>query len=361
MRSRRRTNLLWGLALLALALILLLRALQILPQPLFDLLARAWPALLILAGLSILLRARVGFGSGIALLISAALVVGIAALGFSNRAAQQRDDYKQSLDQNVADSVTLLRLQIHTLATDVEVLPRQGAERQVTGQFVGSLDSMVEFSYDEEGVEANLTVTEQQASQFPNLDTIGRGALHLELPPDLPLDIEVQAADGSVSMNMVGLSVERMNLDLQHGNALVTLPHYMPVASAPGDLLGTLIAHQGDLTLLIDLDIAAQLDLDVGVRPQYDPNYYNYLSVSQPAGSAQYQCGRYCAALRRLRPRRTGHRAQSQPVEPDLAPLFGEIGIKNHTDFVSFGACTRSAPGVYLSQVYPNITQIDLR
>jgi hypothetical protein len=241
-------------------------------------LARAWPALLVLAGLSIILRSRVGFGSGIALIISLIVAGGIAALGFSSRATQQRSDYQEPLAQVIAPSVTVLRLQIRSLATDIELLPRSGAERQVTGEFAGSAESRVEVVYDEVGVDANLTITERQASQFPRLENIGRGTLRIELPLDLPLDIDIQGASGTVTLNTVGLSVERMNLNLLSGDALVTLPQYDPLMSGPEDTLGTLAARDGDLTLLIDLDLAAQLELDVGARPIYDPNFYNYLS-----------------------------------------------------------------------------------
>ncbi len=84
--------------------------------------------------------------------------------------------------------------------------------------------------------------------------------------------------NGTVSLNMGDLAVERMNLDLHAGDALVTLPHYDPVLSEPTDTLGTLAVRGGDLTLLINSDIAVQLELDVGARPEYDPNVYNYLS-----------------------------------------------------------------------------------
>jgi hypothetical protein len=269
---------LWGLALLVLALVLALRSMQLLPETVFDLLARAWPALLVLAGLSIILRARVGFGSGIALIVSLLLLGGIAALGFSSRATQQRSDYRETLAQTISPAATLLRVQIRTLATDIELLPRGGGERQVTGEFVGSAESQIEITYNEAGVDGNLLIAEQQASQFPRLENIGRGTLRLELPPDLALDIDLQAASGTVTLNTVGLAVERMNLNLLRGDALVTLPMYDPLASGPEDTLGTLAAREGNITMLIDLDLAAQLELDVGARPIYDPNFYNYLS-----------------------------------------------------------------------------------
>lgn len=280
MRARRRTNFLWGLVLLGVAAVVLAKALGLLPEPIFDLLARAWPALLVLAGLSTILRPRVFFGSGVALLLTLLLVGVAAALAFSTRATQQREDYRAPVEQAVNAGVTLLRVQIRTLATDVELLRRVGSDRTISGEFVGSAESLVEVVYNEGAVEADLSVIEQQANPFPMLEKMGRGTLRLEFPADLPLDIDLAGLNGAVTLNMSGLAVERMNLDLQSGNALVTLPVYDPLGSGPDDALGTLAVRSGDITLFVDPQIAARLELNragSGIDPVFDPIVYNYL------------------------------------------------------------------------------------
>ncbi len=280
MRARRRTNLLWGLALLAAAAVAMARALGVLPEPIYDLLARTWPALLVLAGLSIVLRPRVIFGSGVALLITLVLVGGVAALAFSTRATQIREDYREPVEQTVSGNVTLLRVRIRTLATDIELLRRVGAERVISGEFVGSAESRVEIIYNEGAVDADFSLMEEQANPLPMLENIGRGTLRLEFPAELPLDIELVGLNGSATLNMSGLAVERMNLDLQTGNALVTLPVYDPLGSGPDDPLGTLAVRDGDITLFIDPQIAARLELNrggSGIDPLFDPIVYNYL------------------------------------------------------------------------------------
>ncbi len=71
MRVKRRTNVLLGLVLLAAALVVLLNMLHMIPAPVFDLFIRSWPVLLVLVGLTILLRSRVALGGLLALIISA--------------------------------------------------------------------------------------------------------------------------------------------------------------------------------------------------------------------------------------------------------------------------------------------------
>jgi len=73
-----------------------------------------------------------------------------------------------------------------------------------------------------------LTVREVRPNTFPLLSAVGRGQLRLELPADLPLDVNFNGVQGSFSLNMSGLALERLNMDAQNGSVLVTLPEYDP-------------------------------------------------------------------------------------------------------------------------------------
>lgn len=277
---QRRTNLLWGVVLLAAAAVIVLRAFGLVPDGIFDLAARAWPALLVFGGLALFLRGRVPAGGLAALLISAALVAGVAAYAFSTRATQERDDYRQAVNQPVGAGVTLLRVQVDMLNTDVELV-RALEERLVIGQFVGSTESLVWTEYAEAGDgTAALAVRETQPNPYPLLEAVGRGRLRLELPPDVALDIDFNGANGSASLTLSGLAVERLNMDLRRGSALVTLPDYDPLGSPEDAVLGVLAVRDGDLTIFVPDTVAARLELSgaSGIPPLYDAATYNLLA-----------------------------------------------------------------------------------
>lgn len=280
MRIRRRTNPLWGLIVLAAALVVLGRTLGVVPEAVFDLIVRAAPALLVLAGVSFLLGDRVPLGGLIALIVTLVLVAVIAVTAFSTRATQQREDNRQPIEQAIPPEVTLLRVRIQTLATGADIISTAGSTN-VTGEYVGSTDNQIEVSYEQlADNSATLTLRETQASAFPRLETVGRGALQLQLPTGIPLDVEYLGSDGDLVLNMDGTSLERLNVTVERGNVVVTLPAYNPLFSQPGDLLGTLTARAGDLAMLIPSDVAARLELErggSGIEPQFDPNVYNYL------------------------------------------------------------------------------------
>jgi hypothetical protein len=280
MSIQRRTNPLWGLVLVAIAAVLVARALGYIPAGVFDLILRAWPVLLVLAGLSFLLRNRLPLGGGIALMISGVIVVGLATAAYSGRASQQRNDYRQTIDQPMS-GVTLLRLRVEGLTTGVEFLPSLSNVPSVTGDFSGSAESRLEVNYEQAADNsATLTLREVQPGGFPMLESVGRGTLRVELPPDLPVDLDFTGRDGDVILNLAGLELERLNLFVTRGDVVITLPEYQPVLSDDGGSNGTMTTRDGDLAIFIPSQVAARLELNregSGIEPLYDANIYNYL------------------------------------------------------------------------------------
>jgi hypothetical protein len=272
MNVQRRTHFIWGLVLLGVALVILLRALGMIPAGVDDLINRAWPALLVFGGLAVFLRERLPLGGG--------LVAAMTTVAFSNRSIEMRDDYREPIALTVADSITLLRVQIVTLSTDVELV-RSLEARAISGEFVGSSESRLQVDYNEAPDNtAALVITETQPNEFPMLDAVGRGRFQLELPAGVLLDVDFRGATGTLTLNMSDLSLERLNFNLAQGNSVVTLPSYRPQASQPDASLGTLIVQDGDLRLVIPSDVAARLELQrggSGLEPLFDALIYNYL------------------------------------------------------------------------------------
>lgn len=277
--AKRRKNLLFGLLPVVVAVVLLLGQLQTLPDGLQDLIIRAWPALLVTVGLALLLRGRGFLGQFAAVVVSVVLVVGIAVTAYSSRVTQERDDQQLTIEQEIDEDVLLLAVNISTLNTDVEVIrAAQGAEDRITGEFIGSTESLITLDYDDISQEtiATFTLEETQADQFPLLEAVGRGTLRLELPPDVPLVLAFVGDDGDVTFNMNALELERLNIDLQSGNALVTLPAYEPLSPGVQGRPGELSVRNGDITIIVPSEVAARLELNRGgndIRPEFPQSY----------------------------------------------------------------------------------------
>lgn len=280
MKIKRQTNFIWGLVALAVSIVILLRALDVLPAGIYDLLIRAWPALLVLFGIGTLLRNRIPLGNLIALIVSVALVGGLAASAYSSRATQERSDYQETIAQPIDAGITLLRVSVNTLGTDVEIV-RSLTAGAVSGQFTGSSENLLTTTYNELGDgTADLRIIESRTSEFPMLEAIGRGRLLLEIPAGVALDVSFIGQEGNVSLNLDGLSLERLNMDLVKGNAAVSLPNYKPLGSAPDATLGALVVRDGNITLAVPPTVAARFTLNrggTGVRPDFDSTLYNLL------------------------------------------------------------------------------------
>jgi hypothetical protein len=280
MRVRRRTNLLWGLIVLVIALVVVAQALGLLPVAIYDIVVRSWPVLLVIVGLSLLLRGRVPVSNLIAVIVSLILVGGIAVYAYSSRAQERRTDNTQPISQPLGEGLGLLRVRVNTLGTDVEILRAVNAAA-IEGSFVGSTESVIDLTYEEPGDgSATFTLRETRPNSIPMLAALGRGHLSLEVPPDIPVDIELIGADGEATLNLRETALERLNLDLARGNALVVMPNYKPILAQDGSPQGTLAVRSGDITVVVPSTVAARLDLDrggSGIDPEYDPNAYNFL------------------------------------------------------------------------------------
>ncbi|MBK8021584.1 MAG: hypothetical protein IPK19_09175 [Chloroflexi bacterium] len=278
---RRQTELIWGLIAVALVAWWVARSLGALPSGLDDFILRALPALLILIGLTYLLRRRIPLSSGVALALTALIVAGVGYAAYSSRASQMRSENEQLVSQTVNPELDLLRVRVGTLATDVELIAGTASD-VVGGQFVGSSDNTVEVDYQELGDgTATLTLFETRKSgEFPMLETVGRGTFRLDLPVDIPMDIEFVSDQGGVVLNMAGVALERLNVTASNGDLVVTLPDYNPIYSQPEDVLGTLEASTGALVLVVPSTVAARLELNAlssGIAPEFDPTQYDEL------------------------------------------------------------------------------------
>ncbi len=269
-----RRNLLWGIVPVLVAAFWLLRG--GLPPGLEDLVTRAWPALLVLAGLSLLLRGRVPLADLAAVALSVGLVAGLAFTAYSSRASQQRDDQQLPIQQDISAGITLLAVNVTTLNTQVEVIGT-GADGVISGQFTGSSQHTLtlDFVEREDGI-AEFTVTESDSGQFPLLEAVGRGTLRLELPPDVALVVAFNGREGNATFNLNTLALERLSIDLQRGDALITLPAYAPVSPNPQESPGQFIVREGNITVFLPENVAARLELNRAgnnIRPQFDERY----------------------------------------------------------------------------------------
>lgn len=280
MNLSRRKNLLLGFLVLMVCALWVIDTFNLLPAYLQDIVNRSTPILIVFFGLWHLLRRRLPLGTLVAFVLSVVVLAGVIFQAFSLRADRYLDAQQVPIQYNINPAILLVRVRLQTLNTDVELvrLPEGSPSKIISGQFIGSSESDLTVSYLEEADNtATFALTEVQLNPFPLLETIGRGKLLIELPSDTPIDIQLETLDSPITLNMSGLRLERLNVKVQRGDVILTLPSYDPAFSNPEDVLGTIAVLEGDVLIRVPSDVATRFDMSNsnGSNPTYDSTLYD--------------------------------------------------------------------------------------
>ena len=284
MLVKRRTNIIWGLLAFGIALMVLLYNLEVIPAGLYDWLSRSWPILLVVTGLIWLLRGRIPLGSIAAVALSGAMLGGVGLVAYSNQVDERRTENEVTLTQEISDEATLVVVNVNLINTDFTL--QHGTGDAISGTFTGSAESEIVANYDDSGVvTVEYTIDETQPNQFPRLDAIGRGTFDLRIPEmdNREVAINVTLDDGLVTLNLSDLPLRLLTLNLENGNAVVTLPEYQPILFDPAERPGQLTVNNGDLTIIVPDDIDARVIFDrrgSGIEPEFDGAYINQRDLS---------------------------------------------------------------------------------
>ncbi|PJF35497.1 MAG: hypothetical protein CUN49_10300 [Candidatus Thermofonsia Clade 1 bacterium] len=243
------------------------RLLNLIPTALADLLSRAAPALLIALGLALLLGRRARYGNLIALSVTAGLVGLVAAISFNREANLFREDYVETLEYTLPPNVTSVRLSADLRRTEVAVRSAEG--RNLSGEFRGSLESLLTPSYRVEGDTAILELQETQREALLKLDQIGRGRLVLNLPANVIVaSLTVNVAQGDLMLEAEQLVLRDVRITLASGN----------LSAQFGRSVGLLadLKASGDITVRVPSDLAAEIALrgSGANAPRFDEAIY---------------------------------------------------------------------------------------
>jgi multidrug transporter EmrE-like cation transporter len=280
-RIKRQSNLGLGLLAVVLAGVALATSLNAIPASMADWLWRGAPAVLVLIGLAVWLRYRAPFSAVLALVATVILVSGVALFAYNTRATQPRDQQQLPIDQPLDADVTLLRVALLTLDTDLRIEPT--TERAIRGQYIGSNAStiVIDFTSGSNG-DANFSLQETRNTQLPSLADVGRGQLLLQIPVGIAVDVGYRGGQGAAEFSLSGVSLERLNIAQGVGDVLVTLPLYDPIGTAGDGSLGTWQTGNGRVTVVVPREMGASFTLDrrgSGLLPLYDDTIFTYLGT----------------------------------------------------------------------------------
>lgn len=274
-----RGNLLWPLLLVALGAAWLLVALDAVPEAMGDVLTRAWPALLVLLGLELLVgRRRITLAgralpmSLLALLVMLIALGGVVALAYREQGDSLRTDNVQVFDQALDATLSRVEVIAALQRTAITAGPSEQDARSLAATYRGSRGHTITMAWDAQaGAAGSLAIDETAGEAIPRLEDYGRATLDLALPAKTViglLRLDSKAGDGALDLQT--LQIERLEVTLKDGSLAVTLP--------AGEVLsGRLRVEGGDLELRVPPQVALTITLAEGSgEPAYDYNDLRY-------------------------------------------------------------------------------------
>lgn len=227
-------SLFWPIMLIGAGLVLLLAQTGVIRQLDWWALLRLWPVLLILAGVDVLFSRRAPLVGGLLGLGVVALVLLSASLGSTER--NQRQDHPTffdklagrtavqhtSLAEPLGDAESLrLRVDAGQFPVEISALDDSGNLLEAEVDHVGRL------RFDATGGHARRIVMREEYRSFRWATGFGfaeERSWDIGINPDVSLDMSVDGGSGSVSLDLVGLELANLELDVGSGSLSADLP-----------------------------------------------------------------------------------------------------------------------------------------
>lgn len=260
MRNRRRSmrsgSVAGALILIVLGFLWLLNNLGYLPPGFWYNIWRFWPVILIIVGLDLALR---GFSNWFALpVLLLAVVAIVGAILLVTPSLPTMGTVTESLSQELAD---LSQARIH-LQVDRGILHVGGlgerSDQLIEGQFSHDGSIVIEREFSASSGSGDLKLADRYEAFFPFWfflkDT--RNDWTVELTSRIPLELEVDADDSQLDLNLNDLVLEAVSVELDDCTGEIAVP-------SSGGRNVSLSLDGSDLTVRIPADVAARVQLQL--------------------------------------------------------------------------------------------------
>lgn len=265
-KPRERANILGPVLLIATGVVLLLNTMGVLDWSVWLSIIRLWPVLLIAAGLDLLLGRYSTWGS----LLAALLVIGVlaGALWLAEQdqapggAGLVAEDLRQPLGEATSAEVVISpatgRLQIYALPEAADLV-------QGTVYRARSEELQQDF---QPGTRASYRLESEGESWVPfGTWAMDRRVWQVGLTPGAALDLKAEMGAGEVVLDLTGLQMERLEVDMGLGRIEVRLP-------AAGRFEASVEGAIGETVILIPDGLGVRLTANTGLAVRNLPDGY---------------------------------------------------------------------------------------
>lgn len=266
-KPRKRRGIVGPTLLILVGLVLLLNNLGVLPWSVWGVVWRAWPVLLILVGLDLLIGRR-HWWSTLALVVITILVIGaVVWLGWMvlPTGPASREVFTRDLGATRPDVV---RVHLEHGVAELTVRASEDASRLIEARIRKGPGETIQTQ--ETGSEREIAFTLSSRSApgralIPFPDMLGRW--DIELGPAVPLELDLQAGVGESDLDLTGLALRRLDIRGGVGAAEIALPK-------AGDIRARVDGGLGALTVRVPRSLAATIRVEGGLGAVDVPSSY---------------------------------------------------------------------------------------
>ncbi len=262
----------WGLFLILIGVLLLLRNADILHDGFWAELVFYLPVVLIAVGIEkIFTKTRLSFISYLTSVFLFAGAIYVAAADSQRGSFFSETTYSRSYDPEVKALHATLELD----ATDVTI--RDSGDEMIFGRF-DRLTPKPDIRYRVDGQEAKVVFSQNRRSRFlgglVEIETDEPQDWHLRFAGNIPLELECQGHESDLNLNLATTPVRRLTLDASDSDVYLRLGDLMPLVAV------NVVGEDTKLVLRLPQEVGLKVAGDeyrsllelTGLRP-YDGSY----------------------------------------------------------------------------------------
>jgi len=261
MEKRGYRSLFWPIVLIGVGVIWLLGSMGVIPQANLNLLASMWPLILIVIGLDLLIGRNSPVGGALVGLIAVAVVVFLLIAGPSLGLATSGTLKTKSLSSSIGEATSA------TIRVDFASEPvKMYALDDKTSLLKGEIDYYGTLQYSETGNPDRRITLSQQSSGAWSIPWNTTASWDIGISPNLPIDLTIDGASGSASLDLSELRLTSFAIDQGSGSLTLSLPastqaYTADIAGGSGSLTLNL-PENADLTIRLD-GASGSINIDV--------------------------------------------------------------------------------------------------
>lgn len=248
----------FGIVLLFLGIVFLLQALNVLPWRLWGTLWRYWPVILVIIGLSVLLRS---LNRWLVALIAFVLLFGSLGLAIlQSGVSQQHPTGAATYSAPLAD-LQSASVSVDFAAGTLKLSSLPAGSPDLVRVASNAPDVTVKADLRTQGTQGILSLEPARPNRPGPMPGGVAANWDAKLAPGIPLNLNVKVSAGSANIDLSSLKISGLSLDINAGSAEITMPRASGLVRPrpSGTVQATIKSNVASTEITIPDDVAARI------------------------------------------------------------------------------------------------------